>query len=200
MYQKAKFAFKGANLDISRLRQAGAELGDVPGTVVFKTPAGHTVTTPYSEDMIKHHRLRGVGENQYYADLADAIKRHADEVDVDVENRRDREVTDTRLSRAIFGGLAGGGLGAILGATVKRPHVGGLLGALGGGYLGHQAHVDRKSGPSNKETVREIAQLYSEPAHIKEMRTRIDNLRDEIDDDARFRHTFGSNYYPGFLY
>jgi hypothetical protein len=195
LLEKYKNMSKKANLNLKRLETMGAGFGSSPGTVEFTTPSGHTVTTPYSEEAVRHQILRMGGEDAYYKSLAEALKEHAREADRNVEKSRDQEVSQTRAGRAMLGAVLGGGAGALVGALGHKPGVGAALGGLTGGYLGHQAHVDRKSGPTRTE-IEEINHLYSVPPHVKAMRERLNALRDEIDQDAFFRDMYQRSDIP----
>jgi hypothetical protein len=51
-----------------------ASLGEDPGTVSFKTPGGHTVVTPYSEQAIQHQMNRLGGKKRTTGPWANRFK------------------------------------------------------------------------------------------------------------------------------
>jgi len=184
----AAFLKRAFELDELSKRIPEASLGDKPGTVQFKTPSGHTVTTPYDAQTVTHQVKRLGGVDPYYAKLKATLEEQGRRTDRGVERDRTRAVEDRRSSNMVgggtLGGLAGAGLGALAGHFAGGHGgvgalAGGLAGALGGGYLGHNAHVDRQSGPTSRR-INEIEDLYQEPEHVKETRRNLENVRSEL--------------------
>lgn len=174
-------------LDDLPKRVPDAALGEKPGTVQFKTPSGHTVTTPYDAQTVTHQVNRLGGKDPYYAKLKEVLRQQGTQTDSRVERERDDAVFEERRANTVGAGFGGGAIGAAagygLGHLAGRPGtgalLGGLAGALGGGYLGHGVHVERDSGPTSRK-VHEIAELYQEPDHVKETRQSLEDVRAEL--------------------
>jgi hypothetical protein len=170
--KKAHFQLKTASLDLNRLTSLGAaaRLGERPGIVEFTTPEGHTVKTPYTEETIRHQIARMGGEDPYYQTLATAIKHRGIRADKDIRNEREAAAHAKRVNNAILGGTVGALGGALLGATKNAPGIG----LLAGGGLGAAAgYLAKKYSPETSPTtrkIREMAELYAEPEHVKETR------------------------------
>lgn len=193
----ATYRLKTADLDPKMLAQAmsSAQLGESPGTVEFKTPGGHTVSSPYSDSVIEHHIKRLGGPNAYYEDLGRTLAARGARVDADVERDRDElmgvqkkiNVLAGVASHAPTGALVGWGLGAL----AKRPGagalIGGTLGAIGGGIRGALNPVVRDSTPINLD-VNDIQALYKEPEHLQVMKKEMNRLQNQVaENEARRR-------------
>jgi len=190
----ATYRLKTADLDPKMLAGAlsSAQLGTSPGTVEFKTPAGHTVTSPYTAETVQHHLRRAETPQAYYQSLGRALSERGVREDEQVEHERDLRVRQLRSGNAIGGGtlgaLAGTVSGAALGALLKSPRagaaLGGTLGAIGGGLYGHSRPVTRASGPEARH-VDDIPELYKEPEHVTALKNNLSDVSDQL---AAIRH------------
>jgi hypothetical protein len=186
---QARYRFKSAALDAAQLRKAyeGAQIGDDAASVTFKTPAGHVVSTPISNETIHNQISRLGGKREYYAALGKSLRGHARRLDSEVEEDRDRVVA-ARRSGAVLGGgilgMLGGGVGGyLLGGLAKSPDLGavlgGSLGSLAGGYLGSKSKIERPSG-SEHRSLDEVSELYKEPEHVKQMRAQMEDMNEHV--------------------
>ena len=190
---------KLSDLDVARLQalMPGVELGEEANTLKFKTPGGHAVTTPYARDVIEHQVKRLGGAEPYHAALAKRLQDEGVGVDRDVEREREEESERGRTGKTLGYGLLGGTAGALLGALAKKPEqgavIGGLVGALGGGILGHSRPLERTTGPTSKH-LDEISELYKEPEHVKHLKSQLHDLQGDVD-DLRYRRRYNYGYY-----
>ena len=191
----ATYRLKAADLDPKMLASAlnSAQLGSSPGTVEFKTPAGHTVTSPYTSETVQHHLRRAGSPEAYYQSLGRALSERGTREDKQIEHERDLRVGEMRAGNTIsggtLGGLAGTVGGAAIGALLKRPGmgaaIGGTLGALGGGLYGHSRPVSRPSGAESRH-VDDISELYKEPEHVTALKQNLNDVSDQLE-DMRYR-------------
>jgi hypothetical protein len=162
---RATYRLKTAALDAKMLASAyqSASLGEDPGTVSFKTPGGHTVVTPYSEQAIQHQMNRLGGEKAYYRALGESLQGAAKAQDAAVERARDLDVDLRRSGKAVGGLLLGGLGGAALGSLASKNRNAGLIGAalggLAGGALGRLSPTARQTGAASVE-IDELPELY----------------------------------------
>lgn len=187
---QAHYRFKSAALDPSQLRRAygSAEIGDDASSVTFKTPGGHSVSTPFSNEVVSNQMSRLGGKSQYYDALGRALREQAKGVDRKIESDRDDIVAQRRagavLGRGTLGAIGGGLVGYLLGGLANSPGVGaalgGTLGGLAGGYAGTKSKVQRPSGSEHRD-LREVAELYKEPEHVKRMREQMDEMQDHVE-------------------
>jgi hypothetical protein len=190
---RAIYRFKSAALDPKLLEGVGGKLEADPFTVSFKTPAGHTITTPYSDDVVAYQQKRLGSPEAYYNALSETFHRSGMEEDAAVERRRDDAVSATRAARALGGAVVGGTLGRLAGGFAKNPGLGKLvgtaLGTAGGATVGGLLPVTRQTGVESRYRP-EISELYQEPESVKEMRAirgEIEALSSEIADDRYLR-------------
>jgi uncharacterized protein YcfJ len=190
----ATYRLKTADLDPKMLAGAlsSAQLGTSPGTVEFKTPAGHTVTSPYTAETVQHHLRRAESPQAYYQSLGQALSERGVQEDKKVEHERDLRVRQLRSGNAIGGGtlgaLAGSVGGLAIGSLLKNPGagalIGGALGAVGGGMYGHSQPVTRASGLESRH-VDDISELYKEPEHVTALKNNLSDVSDQL---AAIRH------------
>lgn len=173
----ANYYFKTASLDPKLLAEAGAELHETPHTIQFKTPSGHTVLTPFSDDVVAYQQKRLGGPEAYYKQLGEKLRESALANEAAVERERDAAVSGARVGRAMIGGTLGAVGGRVLGGLLKRPALGTALGTVGGATIGGLLPVQRASGPETRY-VEELPELYQEPEANKQLRA----MRDELED------------------
>lgn len=188
---------KLSELDVKQLRTLGPEvsLSDEANQLEFKSPGGHSITTPYDANTVEHHMRRLGSSKAYHAALARRLQEQGALEDKTVEQERDRAVRMQRFANTLGIGLlgaVGGGL-AERGAGSKSFGVGGgaLLGGLIGGTAGYLRDVKREQGPAERH-IEEIAELYKEPTHVKQMKRQLSNLESE----ARFNRAYGYRRRP----
>lgn len=201
---RATYRFKSAALDPKLLEGVGGKLEADPFTVSFKTPAGHTITTPYSDDVVAYQQKRLGSPEAYYNALSERFRQSGMEEDAAIERRRDDAVSATRALRGLGGAVVGGTLGRLAGGFAKNPGLGKLVGtALGGtvgGAIGGLLPVTRQTGVESRHRP-EISELYQEPESVKEMRAirgEIEALSDEIADDRYLRRLDAMRPYGGY--
>lgn len=191
---RARYRLKTAALDPKMLASAlsSAQLGEEPETVQFKTPAGHTVTSPYSAETVQHHLLRAGSPQAYYQNLGRALSERGTREDRQIEHERDLRMSQMRAGNTLgggtLGGLAGTLGGAAIGSLLKQPGmgaaIGGMLGALGGGLYGHSRPVTRPSGVETRH-VDDISELYKEPEHVRALKENLSNMEDTLESIQR---------------
>ena len=188
---------KLSELDVKQLKALGPEvsLSDEANQLEFKSPGGHSITTPYDANTVEHHMKRLGSSKAYHAALARRLEAQGALEDKAVERERDNAVRAQRVANTLGIGLLGaigGGL-AQHGAGPKTFGVGGgaLIGGLIGGTAGYLRGVKRESGPDARH-IEEIAELYKEPAHVKQMKQQLSNLESE----ARLNRIYGYRRRP----
>jgi hypothetical protein len=186
----AHYGLKIASIDPKLLAAAtpSAQLGETPGTLEFKTPGGHTVVSPYTDEVIKHHIKRLGGQKAYYEHLGRTLSDLGVNTDRDIELSRDKRVKQQRAANtfvgANLGGLLGGFGGIAVGHSLKRPGLGALigttLGTVGGGLIGRGRNVTRESGPTIQYT-EDVPELYKEPEHVGKLRDNLAAVQNQLD-------------------
>jgi len=187
----AHYGLKIAAIDPKLLAAAmpSAQLGETPGTLEFKTPGGHTVVSPYTDEVIKHHIKRLGGQKAYYEHLGRTLSDLGVNTDRDIELSRDKRVEQQRTANtfnaASLGGMVGGLGGLAVGHSLKRPGLGALigttLGTVGGGLIGRGRNVTRESGPT-LQYAEDVPELYKEPEHVGKLRDNLAAVQNQLDD------------------
>jgi hypothetical protein len=192
---------KLSELDVNKLQalMPGVELGEDANTLKFKTPGGHSVTTPYARDVVEHQFKRLGGSEPYHAALAKRLQDEGVGVDTSVERGRNLDVSSRRFGKSLGLGTVGAGAGMLLGSLAKNKTlgkaIGGTLGTVGGALLGYSLPTERKSGPTSQH-IDEISELYKEPEHVKQLKSQLSDLQGDVD-SLRHRRRYGyGNYDP----
>ena len=194
---------KLSELDVNKLQalMPGVELGEDANTLKFKTPGGHSVTTPYARDVVEHQFKRLGGSEPYHAALAKRLQEEGVGVDADVERGRDLDVSNRRFGKGLGLGTVGAGAGMLLGSLAKNKAlgraVGGTLGTVGGALLGYHLPTERRGGPTSQH-IDEISELYKEPEHVKQLKSQLSDMQDDIEHMRHYRRARNPYIRPGY--